>query len=78
MQGIFDGLDECNNEGYRRVVLHAISHAIHVHNLPFIFLISSRPEADIKFSFHSAELVDLWNSLVLDDLYMANKDIQLF
>ncbi|KJA22023.1 hypothetical protein HYPSUDRAFT_671599 [Hypholoma sublateritium FD-334 SS-4] len=75
---LVDGLDECNEEGHRSAVLRAIARAIQIHNLPFIFLISSRPETDIRFSFDSAELVKLWTSLALDDHYTADKDIRLF
>ncbi|KJA19273.1 hypothetical protein HYPSUDRAFT_93532, partial [Hypholoma sublateritium FD-334 SS-4] len=75
---LIDGLDECNNEDHRRAVLCAIARATRVHNLPFIFLVSSRPETDIRFTFGSAELIDLWDSLVLDDSYTAHNDIRLF
>ena len=48
------------------------------HNLPVIFLISSRPEPDIKVMFDSAELVNLWDSLVLYHSLMPSDDIRLF
>ncbi|KJA19292.1 hypothetical protein HYPSUDRAFT_89462 [Hypholoma sublateritium FD-334 SS-4] len=75
---LIDGLDECSNEGDRRAILLAIVRVIDVHKFPFIFLISSRPETDIKFSFDSPELAGLWDSLVLDDSHEADCDIQFF
>ncbi|KJA19264.1 hypothetical protein HYPSUDRAFT_894535 [Hypholoma sublateritium FD-334 SS-4] len=75
---LIDGLDECNDEDHRRAVLRAIARAIRVHNFPLLFLISSRPETDIRFSFDSPELAALWNSLGLDDSYRPDDDIQLF
>ncbi len=75
---LIDGLDECNQEDHRRAVLRAIARAIRVHNLPFIFLISSRPEAGIKFTFNFPELANLWTSLALDRSYAAYSDIRLF
>ncbi|KJA19303.1 hypothetical protein HYPSUDRAFT_204702 [Hypholoma sublateritium FD-334 SS-4] len=75
---LIDGLDECDDQGQRRGVLRAIARALCVHKLPFIFLVSSRPETDIRFSFDSAELADLWDSLVLDNSYTTRDDIRLF
>ncbi len=75
---LIDGLDECNNEIHRSSVLRAIARALRVHNLPVIFLISSRPEPDIKVMFDSAGLVNLWDSSVLDHASMPSDDIRLF
>lgn len=47
---LIDGLDECNDEMQQSFFLQAIARAIRVHNLPLIFLISSRPETDIRLS----------------------------
>ncbi len=75
---LIDGLDECNNEDQRAVVLHAIVRAIRVHGLPFIFLISSRPETDIVSSFNSGKLVGLWNFVSMDDDDLKYQGIRLF
>ena len=74
---LIDGLDECNDEHHRRTVLRAIACAICEHHLPFIFLVSSRPETDIRMSFNS-DMVGLWNSLALADNYYAETNIRLF
>ncbi len=75
---LIDGLDECHDEDNRCNVLRTLARVIRTHNLPFVFLISSRPETDIKFSFNSPELAGLWKSLVLDDRYKPDRDIFLF
>lgn len=74
---LIDGLDECNDQYHRRAVLLAVAHAIREHRLPFIFLISSRPESDIRSAFNSI-LVGLWTSLPLDCHYCADTDIRKF
>ena len=74
---LIDGLDECNDERHRCSVLRAIACAIREHRLPFIFLVSSRPETDIRMSFNS-DMAGLWDSLPLDNNYHTGTDIQLF
>ncbi|KJA19307.1 hypothetical protein HYPSUDRAFT_44369 [Hypholoma sublateritium FD-334 SS-4] len=75
---LIDGLDECNQKDHRQHILQAIARALRKNDLPIMFLISSRPETDIRFSFNSKDLVGLWDSIALGDTYEADDDIRLF
>ncbi len=73
-----DGLDECNRKDHRRQILNVIACSFRRNYLPIKFLISSRPETDIRFSFDSNELVGRWDSIALGETYEAHDDIRLF
>lgn len=75
---IIDGLDECTDRDGQVDILCSISAVIQKHQLPILFLISSRPEHDIKHAFGSIWLRDISTRLALDDDYSADSDIELF
>ena len=72
---ILDGLDEC--EDYRSV-LQVIQAAANQHNLPFSFLIASRPEQKIREAFDESTMGLLTVRLVLDNKYLPDEDIRTF
>ena len=75
---ILDGLDECGNSMSYQSVLRLILLAINTYNLPFFFLVTSRPEQKIREAFEESTMQLLTMRLVLDDKYLPNKDIQSF
>ncbi|KAF9472761.1 hypothetical protein BDN70DRAFT_968449, partial [Pholiota conissans] len=75
---IIDGLDECADPKEQSMILRTLADALRAHTLPFIFLISSRPEQNIQLTFNSTSLAGLWKSLVLDDKYKPDDDIRTF
>jgi hypothetical protein len=50
---VIDGLNECVDTAMRRCVLGMIFNSVIRHQMPFIFLISCRPELDLEISFES-------------------------
>ena len=72
---ILDGLDEC---GDHRSVLQVILAAVNRHNLPFSFLIASRPEQKIREAFDESTMVIITMRLVLDNKYLPDDDIRTF
>ncbi|PPQ85051.1 hypothetical protein CVT25_010273 [Psilocybe cyanescens] len=75
---IIDGLDECEDREGQVDILATISKALEQHRLPFIFLIASRPEHDIRTAFGYGYLKDIAMSVPLDDEYRPSDDIRLF
>lgn len=62
---LIDGLDECDRQDSRRVVLLSIAKVLRELNFPLIFLIASRPEEDIQLTFDSTPLTGLCSCLML-------------
>ncbi|PPQ82414.1 hypothetical protein CVT25_008364 [Psilocybe cyanescens] len=75
---IIDGIDECEDQQGQLEILATISKALQQHRLPFIFLIASRPEHDIRTAFGYGYLKDITMSVPLDDEYRPSDDIRLF
>ncbi|KAF8958881.1 hypothetical protein BDZ97DRAFT_1736301, partial [Flammula alnicola] len=75
---IIDGLDECQDFRVQHQIIESIAHALQQHHLPFIFLIVSRPEQHISYSFNSGRLPELRISLALDNSFHPDDDIRLF
>ncbi|KAF9473573.1 hypothetical protein BDN70DRAFT_843349, partial [Pholiota conissans] len=75
---IIDGLDECDDPKMQSMMLRVIADAFHSQNVPLRFLIASRPELNIHYTFSSTPLSGLWRSVVLDDTYKPDDDICLF
>ncbi|KDR74695.1 hypothetical protein GALMADRAFT_141048 [Galerina marginata CBS 339.88] len=75
---IIDGLDECDDRDSQVKILDAISHALKQHHLPFIFLIASRPEPDIRTAFCFGYLSQISTRNPLDHGYRPSEDIRLF
>ncbi|KDR74792.1 hypothetical protein GALMADRAFT_249682 [Galerina marginata CBS 339.88] len=75
---IIDGLDECEDRNSQVKVLEAISKSLHHHRLPFLFLITSRPEPDIRGAFDFGYLSQVSTRNPLDDNYLPSEDILRF
>ena len=56
---ILDGLDEILHRESHTEILKAISNVLNSHHSPLIFLIASRPEQEISFSFSIPPLSEL-------------------
>jgi len=75
---ILDGLDECGDSHSHDSVLRLILAAVSQYNLPFSFLIASRPEQKIREVFDKSTMGLTVRRLVLDDKYLPNDDIRTF
>jgi len=75
---VVDGLDECEGRESQVKILTTISRALQQHCLPFIFLIASRPEHDIRSTFDVGYLKENSTRIVLNDDYSPSEDIRLF
>jgi hypothetical protein len=75
---ILDGLDECGDSMSHQSVLRLILAALNKYNLPFFFLVVSRPEQKIREIFDESAMGLLTVRLALDDKYLPNEDIQIF
>lgn len=75
---IIDGLDECNGGETQQAIVHCFTSTLTQHKLPVRVLILSRLERPIRDSFSRPDLRGAYVSLVLDDDYQANRDIELF
>ncbi|KDR74733.1 hypothetical protein GALMADRAFT_27518, partial [Galerina marginata CBS 339.88] len=75
---IIDGLDECEDRNSQVKILDAISKSLQHNHLPFIFLIASRPEPDIRSAFGFGYLSQVSTRNPLDDVYLPSEDILLF
>jgi hypothetical protein len=75
---ILDGLDECGDSVSHQSVLQLFLAAVNQHNLPFSFLIASRPEQKIREAFDESTMGLLTMRLVLDDKYLPDEDIRAF
>ncbi|KDR74700.1 hypothetical protein GALMADRAFT_18160, partial [Galerina marginata CBS 339.88] len=75
---IVDGLDECEDRDGQVKILDVISKALQHHRLPFLFLILSRPEPDIRTAFGFGYLNAISTRNPLDDNYLPSEDIRLF
>ncbi|KAF8879986.1 hypothetical protein CPB84DRAFT_1875131, partial [Gymnopilus junonius] len=53
---IIDGLDECSDSQVQCEVLDVILSSIYDHHLPFIFLITSRPEHELTSRFNRQDM----------------------
>ncbi|KAF8799383.1 hypothetical protein BYT27DRAFT_7120929, partial [Phlegmacium glaucopus] len=72
---IIDGLDECNNaQNSHCSILSTLQHSC----VPFIFLVASRPEQDIRSGFNQEKMDSMTRRLALDDHYQPDEDIRLF
>ncbi|KDR74797.1 hypothetical protein GALMADRAFT_26562, partial [Galerina marginata CBS 339.88] len=75
---VIDGLDECEDMDSQIKILDAISQACRQHQLPFIFLVASRPEPDIRTAFCFGYLSQISTRNPLDDDYLQSEDVRLF
>ena len=75
---IIDGLDECIQTKSQRYILSVLSSAIRCSAIPLFFLITSRPEQDIRQSFNEEPLNSITRRLVLDENYKPDEDVKVF
>ena len=75
---ILDGLDECGDFTSHQSVLRLILVAINKYNVPFFFLVASRPEQKIREAFNESTMGRLIVRLALDDKYLPDEDIRTF
>ncbi|KAF9473639.1 hypothetical protein BDN70DRAFT_788358, partial [Pholiota conissans] len=77
---IIDGLDECSPAKSQVELLALLRTAVEeFQSIPFLCLISSRPEYEIRSTFaNSNPLGALTTTLALDNNYQTNEDIKLF
>ncbi|KAJ8078532.1 hypothetical protein PM082_012815 [Marasmius tenuissimus] len=73
---IIDGLDECGDENTQSRILSTIVSAFQqAPHFPLRFLICSRPESWIREAFNASLLQQLSEVIVLDELFMPDRDI---
>ncbi|KAF8975665.1 hypothetical protein BDQ17DRAFT_1441434 [Cyathus striatus] len=75
---IIDGLNECRSPEVQVSIIDAIAEEMSLRHLPLRFLISSRPEYDIREAFNSEVLKKLCFRIVLDEKYSPDQDIELY
>lgn len=75
---IIDGLDECHDIKVQCKILEVMADTLRQSRLPLIFLIASRPEQHIAFTFESPKLDTLHSRLSLDASFKPDEDIQLY
>jgi hypothetical protein len=75
---IIDGLDECSDHKVQQNIVNVLANSQRQHQLPLIFLITSRPEQHITLSFSTGVLPRVTASVALDESYLPDEDIQLF
>jgi len=74
---IIDGLDECQDGDIQSRILSIIRSAVE-DNIPFRFLITCRPEPDIRDVFHDGDLGRISQRLALDIDCSRDEDIAIF
>jgi len=75
---IIDGLDECSDPKVQRDIVEVLANAHRQHQLPLIFLFTSRPEQHISLAFSTGVLPSVTTLIALDESYLPDKDIELF
>ncbi|KIM36067.1 hypothetical protein M413DRAFT_449396 [Hebeloma cylindrosporum] len=75
---IIDGLDECGDAAMQISILQVIAKSFSACDLPFKFLIASRPEMHLTSMFNSRWINPIFARLALDDNFLPEDDIRLF
>ena len=76
---ILDGMDECRTTSAQTHILNALSTAVKRLHIPLCFIVTSRPEQDIRQMFNDQNgLGSLSFSIALDDTYRPDDDIRIF
>ncbi|KAF9555997.1 hypothetical protein CPC08DRAFT_711546 [Agrocybe pediades] len=78
---VIDGLDECTDRTAQKAILTGLAESLRNFNLCIPIFVASRPEHDIKLSFSSKYLKDMYTALSLDlrdDRDDADSDIRLY
>ncbi|KAF5314953.1 hypothetical protein D9619_007617 [Psilocybe cf. subviscida] len=75
---IIDGLDECIDRMMQRKILELVLKSLTEWRLPFLFFIASRPEPEIKAVFERPKMAAILLSILLDEGFLPDFDIELF
>ena len=75
---VLDGLDECGDGRSQREVLEVLSAQVKLLEVPIIFLITSRPEQQIRVAFSKPELDSQTWAIALDEDLNPDDDIRVF
>ena len=75
---ILDGFDECGDGRSQREVLEVLSAQFKLVEVPIVFLITSRPEQQIRVAFSNPELESQTLAIALDEHLNPDDDIQVF
>ncbi|KAF8985788.1 hypothetical protein BDQ17DRAFT_1214275, partial [Cyathus striatus] len=75
---IIDGLDECNNPEIQSRIVKMIASVLLEPSARLCFLITSRPELEIRAAFDEPLVRQFCNKVVLDNHYNPDKDIETF
>ncbi|KIM36450.1 hypothetical protein M413DRAFT_78184 [Hebeloma cylindrosporum] len=75
---VLDGLDECGDGRSQREVLDVLSAQVRLMEVPIIFLITSRPEQQIRIAFSKPELDCQTLAIALDENLNPDDDIQVY
>ena len=75
---IIDGVDECASERDQKLLLELIGNSVVHGKIPLRFLICSRPEPHIEERFDAEAVTNLVHSVVLDERFAPNDDIQRY
>ena len=75
---VLDGLDECGDGHSQRTVLEVLSAQVKLVEIPIIFLISSRPEQQIRVAFSKPDLDSQTLAIALDENLNPDDDIRVF
>ncbi|KIM36447.1 hypothetical protein M413DRAFT_78269, partial [Hebeloma cylindrosporum] len=75
---VLDDFDECGDSSSQRDVLNVLSAQVKLLELPVFFLITSRPEQQIRVAFSKPELDSQTLAVALDEDLNPDDDIRLF
>jgi len=75
---VIDGLDECCNRREQQEILSTIFQFVKYVDFPIQFLITSRPEQEITFTFDMVENQHIHSRISLDSDFSSDEDILRF
>jgi len=75
---VLDGLDECGDARWQREVLEALAMSVKQLSIPLLFLITSRPEHQIRLAFSKGELESQTLVVPLDETFNPDDDIRIY
>jgi len=75
---VIDGLDECLDKGAQTNLIQLLASAVAQTQLPFKFLIVSRPEAHLKLAITRASKQTMFSYLELNNDFLPDEDIRCF
>jgi len=78
MTVLIDRLDKCEGYQNQQAVLQLICNTFAQYDIPFRFMIASRPEIHIRETFRCPQLAKITRHIVLDDSFDLEKDIKVY